>query len=79
MVDAAAVRAAKLIAAEGGWCDDGVEVSSDANTISIEYKPLTDVVRRAPDFGGAPKTAFGHEYRAWLKELRAAMLLVNGE
>jgi hypothetical protein len=71
--DAAAVRAKVRINSrpltEQVWED----------VITEEYRPLVEAAQKAPDFGGEPKTAFGHEYRAWLLTLRAALRLVVGD
>ena len=31
------------------------------------FPDLVELLEKAPDFGGEPKTAFGREYREWLK------------
>jgi hypothetical protein len=49
-----------------------------AEIITREYKPLVDAARNFPDFGGDPRTAFGHQYREWLVTLRAALKEVCG-
>lgn len=49
----------------------------DYATLLQQRDDLLATLEVAPDFGGTPKTAFGHEYREWQFAARAAIARVK--
>ena len=51
----------------------------EANRLKLEhFDEMKAALESAPDFGGEPRTPFGHEYREWQAKVRAVLAKLEG-